>query len=231
MPTRKAIPNRRAKRQTAADWRIAGDWWDLCNCAIGCPCVFGSNPTHGVCEGVLTWLIREGHFGDVQLGGLAVVLIVHFEGSVFDKNREFGFLIDDRADAQQRAALERIFTGKAGGVFAAWADLTISLDGVAFMPMRVSHDAENWRVEVPGLVDGLGGPFRKFMVPEGGTCRLYNAPRPEVVPGFITVGQARRNVVTGAFGRRWDLSERSAKHIAFDLRGPKTFTWRRAATG
>jgi hypothetical protein len=227
MPTRKAIANRRAKRQTAADWRIAGDWWDLCNCAIGCPCVFGSNPTHGVCEGVLTWLIRQGHFGDVQLGGLAVVLIVHFEGSVFDKNREFGFLIDDRADATQRAALERIFTGKAGGVFAAWADLTISLDGVAFMPMRVSHDAENWRVEVPGLVDGLGGPFRKFMVPEGGTCRLYNAPRPEVVPGFITIGQARRNVVTGAFGRRWDLSERSAKHIAFDLRGPKAFTWRR----
>ena len=227
MPTRKAIANRRAKRQTAADWRIAGDWWDLCNCAIGCPCVFGSNPTHGVCEGVLTWLIRQGHFGDVQLGGLAVVLIVHFEGSVFDKNREFGFLIDDRADANQRAALERIFTGKAGGVFAAWADLTISLDGVAFMPMRVSHDAENWRVEVPGLVDGLGGPFRKFMVPEGGTCRLYNAPRPEVVPGFITIGQARRNVVTGAFGRRWDLSERSAKHIAFDLRGPKAFTWRR----
>jgi hypothetical protein len=112
-------------------------------------------------------------------------------------------------------------------VFAAWADLTISLDGVAFVPMRVSHDAENWRVEVPGLVDGLGGPFRKFMVPEGDTCRLYNAPRPEVVPGFITVGQARRNVVTGAFGRRWDLSQRSAKHIAFDLRGPKVFTWRR----
>jgi hypothetical protein len=227
MPTRKAIPRSRAKRQTAPDWRIAGDWWDLCNCAIGCPCVFGSDPTHGYCEGVLTWLIRKGHFDDVQLDGLAVVLIVHFEGSVFDKNREFGFLIDDRADARQRTALQRIFTGKAGGVFAAWADLTIKLDGVAFVPMRVSHDADNWRVEIPGLVDGLGGPFRKFMVPEDDTCRIYNAPRPEVVPGFITVGRARRNLVTGAFGRRWDLSQRSAKHIAFDLRGPKPFTWRR----
>ena len=35
-------------------WRIAGDWWDLCNCAIGCPCNFGSDPTLGYCEGVLT---------------------------------------------------------------------------------------------------------------------------------------------------------------------------------
>ena len=60
--------------------------------------------------------------------------------------------------------------------------------------MTVSHDAENWRVEVPGMVDGLGGPFRKYMVPEGDTCRIYNAPRPEVVPGFLTVGtgQAQR---------------------------------------
>jgi hypothetical protein len=94
--------------------------------------------------------------------------------------------------------------------------------------MKVSHDPENWRVEVPGMIEGLGGLFRKYMVPEDDTCRIYNAPRPEVVPGFLTVGQAKRNVVKGAFGRTWDWSQRSSKHIAFDLRGPKAFTWRRA---
>jgi hypothetical protein len=211
------------------DWRITGDWWDLCNCAIGCPCNFGSDPTLGYCEGVLTWLIRDGHYGTLKLGGdLGVVLIIHFEGNVMARNREFGFLIDDRANAAQRDALTRIFTGEAGGAFAAWRDLTVRLDGVEFVPMKVSHDAENWRVEVPGMVEGLGGPFRKFMVPENDTCRIYNAPRPEVVPGFLTVGQARRNVVTGAFGRKWDWSQRSSKHIAFDLRGPKSFSWRQS---
>ena len=144
------------------------------------------------------------------------------------RNREFGFLIDDRANAAQRDALTRIFTGEAGGAFAAWRDLTVRVDGVEFVPMKVSHDAEDWRVEVPGMVEGLGGPFRKFMVPANDTCRIYNAPRPEVVPGFLTVGQARRNVVTGAFGRKWDWSQRSSKHIAFDLRGPKAFSWRQA---
>jgi hypothetical protein len=144
------------------------------------------------------------------------------------RNREFGFLIDDRADDAQRDALRRIFTGEAGGAFGAWRDLTLKLDGVQFVPMKVSHDPENWRVEVPGMIEGLGGPFRKYMVPEDDTCRIYNAPRPEVVPGFLTVGQAKRNVVKGAFGRTWDWSQRSSKHIAFDLRGPKAFTWRRA---
>ena len=124
---------------------------------------------------------------------------MRFEGNAFERNREFGFLIDDRADRAQRDALETIVTGPGGGgIFKAWRDLTISLDGVEFVPMKVSHDDEEWRAEVPGLVDGLGAPFRRYMVPENDTCRIYNAPRPEVTPGFLTVGQAVRNVVTGA---------------------------------
>jgi hypothetical protein len=43
--------------------------------------------------------------------------------------------------------------------------------------------------------------------------------------------QAKRNVVTGAFGRSWDWSQRSSKHIAFDLHGPKAFTWRNPLQG
>jgi hypothetical protein len=215
---------------SAPEWRLQGDWWDVCNCNIGCPCVFSSPPSYGFCEGVLTWLIRDGHYGSVKIdGGLAVVLVIHFEGTVFEKNREFGFLIDERANAEQREALRNIFLGNAGGAFAAWRDLTLKVDGVEFVPMKVSHDAENWRVEVPGKIEGLAGPFRKYLVPEGDTCRIYNAPRPEVVPGHLTLGEAKRNVVTGAFGRAWDWSGRSSKHIGFDLRGPQTFTWRKPA--
>src|SRR3954463_7364768 len=83
------------------NWRLTGDWWDLCNCAIGCPCNFGSDPTLGYCEGVLTWLIRDGHYGDLKITkDLAVVLVIHWEGNVMEKNREFGFLIDDRASGE-----------------------------------------------------------------------------------------------------------------------------------
>ena len=122
-----------------SDWRITGDWWDLCNCAIGCPCNLGSNPTYGFCEGVLAWLIREGNYGDLAFAkDLAVVLIIHWEGNVFEKNCEFGFLIDDRADPEERVALEKIFTGYAGGAFEAWRDLTLKLDGVQFVPMKVT---------------------------------------------------------------------------------------------
>ncbi|MDP6623779.1 MAG: DUF1326 domain-containing protein [Alphaproteobacteria bacterium] len=227
MSTTTPVSATESENLAAIQWRIAGDWWDLCSCAIGCPCNFGSDPTLGYCQGVLTWLIREGNYGDVPLDGLAIVLILHFEGNVMDKNREFGWLLDDRADPAQRQALETLVTGKAGGIFAAWNDLTIQTDGLEFVPMKVSQNDEEWKVEVPGLVEGLAGPFRKYQVPEGDTCRIYNAPRPEVTPGYLTVGQAVRNIVTGVFGRNWDWSKRSSKHIAFDLRGPDSFSWRK----
>lgn len=212
------------------EWRITGDWWDLCNCALGCPCVFSAPPTFGYCEGVLTWLIRTGHYGDVKLDGFAVVLINHFKGTVFEKNREFGFLIDDRADAAQREALKKIFTGEAGGAFKAWRDMTIKLHGVEYVKMTVTMDPENWRVEVPGRIDGLGQPFRKFMVPEGDTCRIYNAPRPEVTPGHLTLGHAVKNMVKNVFGRTFDWTGFSSKHIGFDMRGPQAFSWKKPLT-
>lgn len=209
------------------EWRIAGDWFDLCNCAVGCPCVFGADPSLGYCEGLLTWIIREGQFGDVKFGGdLAVVLVDHFEGSVLAKNREFGFLIDERANNSQRGALKAIFTGEAGGAFAAWRDLTIKVTGVAYVPIKVVLEKESWTLDIPGLAGGEGGPYRKYMVPPGDTCRIYNAPRPEVVPGFITVGQSKW-FKADVFGRKFEWKERSAKHIAFDLTGPGVFTWRK----
>jgi hypothetical protein len=45
-------------------WRIAGDWFDHCSCAIPCPCTFAQPPDNGFCESVLFWHILRGHYGD-----------------------------------------------------------------------------------------------------------------------------------------------------------------------
>jgi hypothetical protein len=79
---------------------------------------------------------------------------------------------------------------------------------------------------VPGMIDGEGGPYRNLMVPDGKVCKISNAPRPEVGPGDITVGQAKKNVFEG-FGLKWDWSSLSAKHIPFEHIGPGKFTWQK----
>ena len=45
-------------------WRLAGDWFDICSCDIPCPCEFAQAPTGNHCQGVLAWHVREGQYGD-----------------------------------------------------------------------------------------------------------------------------------------------------------------------
>ena len=64
-------------------WHAVGDWFDVCNCTIPCPCTFAQGPSEGNCEGILAWHIREGSYGDVRLDGLNVVALGSFEGNLW----------------------------------------------------------------------------------------------------------------------------------------------------
>jgi hypothetical protein len=52
-------------------WRPTGDWFDVCRCRVPCGCTFAQAPDEDECNGILAWHVREGHYGDVSLDGLA----------------------------------------------------------------------------------------------------------------------------------------------------------------
>jgi hypothetical protein len=57
---------------TIPEWRVAGDWFDVCKCTILCPCTFAQLPTTGDCEGVLAYPrgpLRRGPARGAQPGG------------------------------------------------------------------------------------------------------------------------------------------------------------------
>jgi len=63
----------------ATEWRLRGSYFESCNCDPICPCRridgrAGGRSTHGVCMGLLSWLVAEGQAGGVDLGGLALAL-------------------------------------------------------------------------------------------------------------------------------------------------------------
>ena len=91
-------------------WRLVGDWFDVCKCTIPCPCTFAQAPSEGDCEGILAWHIKEGSFGDVTLDDLNVVALGAFTGNVWaDEGKvSMGIFIDERADDSQRAGLQTI---------------------------------------------------------------------------------------------------------------------------
>jgi hypothetical protein len=101
-------------------WAIAGTYLEACNCDAICPCrriggKSGGRSTHGICEGALSWAVRDGRAGDIDLSGLGAVLACRFDDDEPGSPWTFFLYVDERGDARQREALALILTGALGG--------------------------------------------------------------------------------------------------------------------
>ena len=206
------------------DWKVSGDWFDVCKCSIPCPCEFAQAPTYGDCDGVLAYHIRNGHYGEAALDGLNVLTLSYFKGNIWagEARASIGLFLDEKADSHQREALQMIFSGKAGGFMAEFAKLWENVRGTEFAPIRfeVSDDLSRWSAEIPGKVvakaEALSGP----MTPPGKRVQTINPPGSETGPGAVaTWGKAIADEVD-AMGFKWEWNGRSSKHIPFDWSGP-----------
>jgi hypothetical protein len=206
-------------------WRLAGDWFDVCRCRMPCACTFAQPPDEGECDGILAWHIREGNFGDVELDGLNVVALGQFEGNIWDEETKavMGMFLDERADDDQRQALQTIWSGQAGGWPAGFAQNIGEIRGLEFVPIdfEIDEGLANWSVEVPGKAKGSAAGLSGPTNPDGAPVQVHNAPGAEIGPGQVaTYAIAKENVVD-AFGFKWDWAGRSSKHFPFDWSGPE----------
>jgi hypothetical protein len=205
-------------------WRLAGDWFDICSCDIPCPCEFAQAPTGNRCQGLLTWHVREGQYGDVKLDGLSLVALAFFEGNIWagEAKAKMGMYIDEKANERQRGALQVIFGGQAGGWPGGFASFIGEMRGIEFVPISFELDGDlaYWKVGIPGKVTGhaeaLGGPT----TPPGKRVQTINPPGSEVGPGGVATWGRSVEVQMQGFGLDWTGTARSSKHIPFDWTGP-----------
>jgi hypothetical protein len=94
------------------EWSMTGVEFGNCNCSFGCPCQFNSLPTHGHCRAHTFVQIEKGRFGDVPLDGLCWGILAQWPGPIHLGNGTFQSIVDERADARQREALEAISQGR-----------------------------------------------------------------------------------------------------------------------
>jgi hypothetical protein len=209
---------------TVPEWRLVGDWFDICSCDIPCPCEFAQAPTNNACQGLLAWHVREGHFGDVPLDGFNLLALGAFEGNIWagEGKVRMGLFIDERADERQREALQTIFGGQAGGWPADFAAFVGEMRGIEFVPItfEVADDLASWRAEIPGRVVGRAEALTGPTTPPGKRVQTINPPGSEVGPGQVATWGRSLEVRTDAFGFTWTGESRSSKHIPFDWAGP-----------
>ena len=128
-------------------WRIRGSYFESCNCDAICPCrringVPGGRSTHGICLGILSWLIEDGEAGGVDLTGLPVALAVRYSDDEEGSPWTWILYLDVHATDEQRDALEGIFTGRLGGDAMTqfpWARKASELVAVRPVEIEVDH--------------------------------------------------------------------------------------------
>lgn len=144
----------------ADNWRLDGTVIVACNCDWGCPCNFNARPTTGKCEGGWTWHVEKGTAGGVTLDGLNFSVYANWPGAIHEGRGEAVVLIDERADAAQRAAIEVLLAGKVGGPWGVLAWTWPTIHGPYTVSYDIAIDGIRSRLKCGDYVDLECGPIR-----------------------------------------------------------------------
>jgi hypothetical protein len=143
-------------------WMIRGVEYTNCNCDIGCPCQFNAPSTHGLCEAIASIHIEEGSFDGISLDGVNFVLILKWPGEIAEGDGQQQLIIDEKASAEQRQAVEKIAFGEstAPGAthFFVFNSTMSKVHTTLYEPIEMSIDIDNREahVKVGDVVESKG---------------------------------------------------------------------------
>jgi hypothetical protein len=200
-------------------WTMKGELILNCNCTVFCPCVISLGqhpPTEGHCQ---TWggvRIDEGQYGDIDLSGLNLGLMIEIPERMARGNWKVALFVDDRASDEAYEALVNIMSGKARGTTGLFSILVGEFLGAERQPVSYDNEGKTRRLVV-------GKKIKGEVVPVDGN----DADNDLVVTNTkywmgpdITVATANQGRLR-AFGRVWDFEGRSAEICQIDWHGPK----------
>jgi hypothetical protein len=171
---------------SAVSWSVSGSYFETCSCEAICPCrtidgVPGGRSTSGECLGLLAWQIDSGHADGVPLDGLAVAMATRYHDDEPGSPWSYVLYVDERADAEQRAAVEAIWTGARGGDALAhfpWAWKQSEQVAVRPVAIELSHEPRRQWLRIR---DRVSVRIRdRYAGPETVTC---------VIPGHEQAGE------------------------------------------
>jgi hypothetical protein len=122
-----------------------------CSCDWGCPCNFEVPPSRGFCEGEYVWCVEQGHYGDARLDGLCFGLFVHSPAAIHLGDLTTVVIVDERANAQQRQAVEAMITN--APPFSVFFSLTSNFLGFRYAPFEVHLDGIRSRITIPRIYE------------------------------------------------------------------------------
>lgn len=216
----KAATKERAEAKAERpEWRVKGELALNCNCDVFCPCVVSlgqARPSMGYCQAWLGVRIDKGRYGDADLSGLHVAMLLDIPGRMSEGNWTAALYVDELADDEQYTALELIMSGRAGGTTGLFTMLVGNFLGARREAVTYSTDEAGVRTvtagrAIFGQVKPIDGADRGKPVNIENTG-YWMGPT-------VTVGVGLKSKLRD-FGRVWNFDGKSAEICSIDWRGP-----------
>lgn len=199
-------------------WTLKGELILNCNCTVFCPCVISLGkhlPTEGHCQAWSGVRIDEGSYGDTDLSGLNVGLLLEIPGHMARGNWKVAAFIDDRASDTAYDALMAIFSGAARGTTGLFSVLVSEFLGAERAEVSYETEGKARRLMVGKKIQGEIVPVEGHQGEDIVVTNSQYWMGPDITVATATKGRVR------AFGRVWDFDGRSAEICPIDWHGPK----------
>ena len=136
-------------------YHISGSYYEACNCEAICPCrrqdgVAAGLSTYGVCDFILSWHIKDGRAGDVDLSDRLVCMAGSYRDDEKGKPWTVSIYVDKDASEAQKQAVGDVFSGKLGGnmAFTQWIARIVDIRHAA---IALDHTPGKETITVSGV--------------------------------------------------------------------------------
>jgi len=121
------------------NWSIKGEYFEGCTCNPGCPCLFGSEPSHNrTCKIAGVFNIKSGSYGQFALDGQTVIGITDLTARP-NENWIVFYISGNGSSSVRNKALLDIFQNHVFG----FADVPSERITVKYLPIHI--ESTEWR--------------------------------------------------------------------------------------
>ncbi len=167
-------------------YHLEGRLLEVCDCRVLCPCWIGEDPDNGTCDTIVAYHFDKGAIDGIDVSDTTIAIVAHLPGNILQGNWRVAVYIDERASAQQEAAILKVYTGQAGGPIADIAKLIGEVVAVERAPIR--FDVRGGR----GIISIGDSQYRRTRALPGRDRRPYDARRHDFLDRAGRAGLCRQ---------------------------------------
>ena len=212
------VDNPARRKMQPTEWRMQGELFLNCSCAVFCPCVvsLGAHPpTEGHCHTWMAIAVDKGHFEGEPLDGLNIGLLVDIPGRMAEGNWKVAAYIDENASQKAYEGLLKILSGAAGGTTGLFTMLVSEIIGAERENVLIEREGKRRSItigrKIQGEIEMLTGKSPDHPV-------MISNSKYWMGPDIIAATGLKSRVRD--YGRVWDFGGKSAEICAIDWSGP-----------